>query len=79
MTIGILYFVNKYCSFLDTIEEDTIILDMASLKRTDYLTVFEQRFVKDQPENDILHNDQYWTKSIPHEIDLIFKVGGLVV
>ena len=67
MTIGILYFVNKYCSFLDTIEEDTIILDMASLKRTDYLTVFEQRFVKDQPENDILRNDKYWKKSIPHE------------
>ena len=42
-------------------------LEMASLKRTDYLTVFEQRFVKDQPENDILRNDKYWTKSIPHE------------
>ena len=42
-------------------------LDEASLHRTDYLTVFEQRFVKDQAENDILHNDQYWTKSIPHE------------
>ena len=42
-------------------------LGMASLKRTDYLTVFEQRFVKDQTESDILRNDKYWTKSIPHE------------
>ena len=42
-------------------------LGMASLKRTDYLTVFEQRFVKDQPENDILRHDTYWKKLIPHE------------
>ena len=67
MIIGILCIVNQYCSFPDTIEEDTSMLETASLKRTDYLTVFEQRFVKDQPENDILRNDKYWTKSIPHE------------
>ena len=67
MTIGILCIVNQYCSFSDTMGEDTSMLGMASLKRTDYLTVFEQRFVKDQTESDILRNDKYWTKSIPHE------------
>ena len=40
---------------------------MVTVNRTDFLTFFEQRFVKDQPNNEILHNDDYWTKSIPHE------------
>ena len=66
-TIVIPYIVNLPYSCLDTLEDYTSILEIASLKRTDYLAVFEQRFVKDQPENDILHNDKYWTKSIPHE------------
>ena len=39
----------------------------ASFNRTDYLTVFEQRFSKGQAEIDILNNDQFWTRSIPHE------------
>ena len=63
-TLGIL---PKHSSFTDSLEQDTTVLRMRSLNRTDYLTFFEQRFVKDQPNNEILHNDQYWTKSIPHE------------
>ena len=38
-----------------------------SYKRTDYLFVFEQRFVKDKSEHEMLHDDRYWTQSIPHE------------
>ena len=51
----------------DNPEEDTSMLERSRFDRTDYLMVFEQRFVKDKPEKEILHNDNYWTKSIPHE------------
>ena len=51
----------------DNLEEETSMLERSRINRTDYLTVFEQRFVKDKPEKEILHNDNYWTKSIPHE------------
>ena len=40
---------------------------MASLHRTHYLTTFKQRFENDKPEKEILLEDKYWTKSIPHE------------
>ena len=63
-TLGIL---PTYPSFTDSLEQGTALLRMMTLNRTDYLTFFEQRFVKDQPNNEILHNDQYWNKSIPHE------------
>ena len=63
-TLGIL---PRYPSFADSLEQDDALLRMMSLNRTDYLTFFEQRFVKDQPNKEILYNDQYWTKSIPHE------------
>ena len=57
----------RYPSFTGSLEQDTALLRMMTFNRTDYLTSFEQRFAKDQPNNEILHNDQYWTKSIPHE------------
>ena len=37
------------------------------MNRTDYLTFFAHHFVQDQPQIGILHDDNYWTKSIPHE------------
>ena len=57
----------RYPSFTGSLEQDAAVLRTMTLNRTDYLTFFEQRFVKDQPNIEILHNDQYWTKSIPHE------------
>ena len=51
----------------DNLEEDTSMLERSRFNRTDYLMVFEQRFIKDNAEKEILHNDNYWTKSIPHE------------
>ena len=57
----------RYPSFPGSLEQDAAVLRMMTFNRTDYLTFFEQRFVKDQPNIEILHNDQYWTKSIPHE------------
>ena len=49
------------------LEDDNSILHKASFNRSHYLTTFMQRFEKDQPEKDILHEDKYWSKSIPHE------------
>ena len=43
------------------------IAQMSSMDRSNYLRVFEQRFRNNEPEIDILHNDRFWTKSIPHE------------
>ena len=48
-------------------ENDTSIFDRVSLNRSHYLTTFTQRFEKDEAEVDILLEDKYWTKSIPHE------------
>ena len=31
------------------------------------MTTFTQRFEKDETEKEILSEDKYWTKSIPHE------------
>ena len=53
--------------FLDTLEVDSSIAQISSMDRSNYLRVFEQRFRNNEPEIDILHDDQYWTKSIPHE------------
>ena len=35
--------------------------------RTTFLSMFEQRFITDQSERDVLHEDKYWKRSIPHE------------
>ena len=48
-------------------ENGTSIFDGVSLNRSQYLTTFTQRFEKDEAEVDILLEDKYWTKSIPHE------------
>ena len=48
-------------------EVNASIAHMSSMDRSNYLRVFEQRFRNNEPEIDILHNDQYWTKLIPHE------------
>ena len=48
-------------------ENGTSIFDGVSLNRSHYLTTFTQRFEKDEAEVDILLEDKYWTKSIPHE------------
>ena len=48
-------------------ENDTSIFDGVSLNRSHYLTTFTQRFEKDETEKEILLEDKYWTKSIPHE------------
>ena len=40
----------------------------ASYNRSNFLSVFQQRFVADQSEKDVLHDDRYWKKQfIPHE------------
>ena len=48
-------------------ENDASIFDGVSLNRSHYLTTFTQRFEKDEREKEILSEDTYWTKSIPHE------------
>ena len=35
--------------------------------RTSFLSLFEQSFVTDQPAIDVLHEDRYWKRFIPHE------------
>ena len=51
----------------DVLHKDVSILRNASLSRFDYIFLFEQRFERDQLEEDILHNEDYWTQAFPHE------------
>ena len=39
----------------------------ATYNRTSYLSVFQQRFVAGQSAKDVLHEDKYWKRFIPHE------------
>ena len=39
----------------------------ATYNRTDFLSLFEQRFVSGQDKKDVLHDDRYWKRSVPHE------------
>ena len=35
--------------------------------RTSFLFLLEQSFVTDQPAKDVLHEDRYWKRFVPHE------------
>ena len=54
-------------SFLEILDNGLPILQNGSFSRFDYILRFEQRFARDQSEEDILHNNDYWTQSYPHE------------
>ena len=53
--------------FPDNLDNLTSIIRDMTYNRTAFLSTFQQRFVIDQPERDVLHEDGHWKRFIPHE------------
>ena len=53
--------------FADALKNWSSIMHDATYKRTDFLSLFEQRFVSGQDKKDVLHDDRYWKRFVPNE------------
>ena len=51
----------------DTLEGDPSLLLNMTYNRNYFLSIFEQRFVRDKSELEMLHDDRYWKQFIPQE------------
>ena len=49
------------------LENWSSIVREALYNRTNFLSVFQQRFVTGQSDENVLHEDRYWKRFIPHE------------